>query len=222
MVAIRLLCLSPVLICGMHLIPSASAQFSYPEGVYGWYEAGGTVVDNAKLQDFPGEFTANNTVKFDPGFHFGMAIGHEVTRYVSVELESGYNYNALRSIGDATESSGDFHRIPVLGNLVLRYPNPSRVMPVIGAGAGAHWSSFDAQNVAFGATTLREDAETWTCGYQGYAGVCYKFRENMSWGLFYHYSVVDGPSWDFDSSGGNFKLDSLRTHSVALTFGWYF
>jgi len=223
MVALRLLCLSPALICGMHLIPSASAQFSYPEGVYGWYEAGGTVVDKAKLQDFFGEATANNTVKFDPGFHFGMAIGHELTCYVSVELESGFNYNSLRSIEGAFDSSGNFYRVPVLGNLVLKYPNRSRFIPVVGAGAGAHWSVFDVQRVGFGSTVgIEADDETWTFAYQGYAGVCYKFRESMSWGLFYHYSVEDGPSWDFDSSRGSFKLDSLRTHSVALTFGWYF
>jgi opacity protein-like surface antigen len=222
MVAMRSFCWSPVLICGFHLTPSVSAQFSYPEGVYGWYEAGAAIVDKAKLRDFPGEATANNPVKFDPGFHFGMAIGHELTRYLSVEVESGFNYNALRSIGGATDSSANFYRVPVLGNLVLKYPNRSRLIPIIGAGAGAHWSVFDAQDVTVGLTTLSDDEETWTFGYQGFAGVCYKFRENMSVGAFYHYSVVDGPSWDFDSSGGNFKLDSLRTHSVALTFGWYF
>jgi opacity protein-like surface antigen len=222
MVALRFFSFSGVLVCGLHLISSASAQFSYPEGVYGWYEAGATIVDKTKLEDFPGEFTANNTVKFDPGFHFGMAIGHELTRYISIEVESGFNYNSLKSIGDATESSGNFYRVPILGNLVLKYPNRTGIIPIVGAGAGAHWSVFDAQNVTFGATRLSDDEETWTFAYQGYAGVCYKFRENMSMGVFYHYSVEDGPSWDFGSAGGNFKLDSLRTHSLSLTFGWYF
>src|SRR6185369_629283 len=109
-----------------------------------------------------------------------------------------------------------------MGNVVLKYPNRTGFVPVIGAGAGAHWSVFDAQNVTFGATTLRSNEETWTFGYQGYAGLTYKFQENMSLGLFYHYSVVDGPSWGFPETEGNFKLNSLRTHTVALTFGWYF
>jgi hypothetical protein len=45
----------------------------------------------------------------------------------------------------------------------------------------------------------------------------------MSLGVFYHYSVVDGPSWEFDSDdGGNLKLDSIRTHTLSLTFAWEF
>jgi opacity protein-like surface antigen len=220
----RVFGLSPglVLLCGIQFAPSASAQWANPEGLYGWYEAGAAFVDKATLRDFPGEVTENNAVKFDPGFHFGIAIGHEVTRYLSLEVESGFNYNALSSIAGADKSSANVYRVPIMGNVVLKYPNRTGFVPIIGAGAGAHWSVFDAQNVSFGATTLSDDEETWTFGYQGYAGVCYKFQENMSLGVFYHYSVVDGPSWDYGSAGGNFKLDSLRTHSVALTLGWYF
>src|SRR6185503_1482063 len=150
MVAIRFFCLSGILICTFHLTPSAFAQWSYPEGVYGWYEAGAAFVDQAKLRDFFGEATTDNAVKFDPGFHFGMAVGHELVRYVSVEVESGFNYNSLRSIEGGGHSDGNFYRVPILGNLVLKYPNRSRFIPVIGAGAGAHWSVFDMQKVQYG------------------------------------------------------------------------
>jgi opacity protein-like surface antigen len=106
---------------------------------------------------------------------------------------------------------------------VLQFPNRTRLVPVIGAGVGAQWAVFDAQNVTLGLTTLDEQSDTWVFGYQGYAGVRYQFRENMSLGAFYHYSVADGPSWKFDSvAEGNVKLDSIRTHSFSLTFGWDF
>ena len=213
----------PILILSSAGLKSAFADSMYPENLYGWYEAGPSLVESTKIRNFPGdEFTDDDKVKFDPGFHFGIAIGREVTRYVSVELESGFNYNALDSISGADSSSGDFYRIPILANLVLQYPNRTGFVPVIGAGAGGQWLSFDAQNVSLGFTTLDEQAETWTFSYQAYAGVRYQFRENMSLGLFYHYNVSDGPSWDFDSVDGNFKLDSLRTHSVSLTLGWHF
>lgn len=222
MVALRFLFVCLISICSLQNLWSASADSLYSEGLYGWYEAGVAFVQDAKIRDFPDEVTDNNRVKFDPGFHFGIALGREVTPYLSLEVESGFNYNALHSIRDATASDGNFYRVPVMGNVVLKYPNGSRFLPVIGAGAGAQWMTFDAQNVTLGATTLDDNEDSWTFAYQGYAGVAYKFQENMSLGIFYHYFVADGPSWKFESAGGNFKLNSIRTHSVALTLGWYF
>ncbi len=210
-------------ICGLAGLRSASAESYYADGLYGWYEGGPALVEDAKVQDFFGETIDGNKMKFDPGFHFGLGIGREVTQFFRVELESGFNYNSIKSIGDATASSGNIYRVPVLANLVLQYPNRTRFVPMIGAGAGAHWAVLDAQNISLGSTSLNDDSSTWTFGYQGYAGVRYQFRENMNLGVFYHYSVADGPSWEFDSApGGNFKLDSLRTHTLSLTFGWDF
>ena len=223
MIATRCFRLSFVLLCGLGGIGSASAQFDYPDAKYGWYEAGPAVVETAKIRDFFGELVTGNKVEFDTGFHFGIGIGRELNQYLRVEVESGFNYNALKSIQDATASSGNIYRVPIMGNLVLQYPNRTRLVPVIGAGVGAQWAQFDAQNVELGATTLNDTSETWVFGYQGYAGVRYQFRENMDLGIFYHYSVADGPSWEFSSApGGNFKLNSLRTHSLSLTFGWRF
>jgi len=223
MITTRFLCLTLASLCGLAGIRSASAESFYSEGIYGWYEAGPALVEDAKLRDFFGETIDGSEMKFDTGFHFGLGIGQELTRFLRVELESGYNYNAIKSISGADASSGNIYRVPVLANLVLQYPNRTGLVPVIGAGAGAHWSVFDAQNVSLGSTTLNDDSSTWTFGYQGYAGVRYQFRQNMNLGVFYHYSVVDGPSWEFDSApDGNIKLDGLRTHTLSLTFGWDF
>lgn len=205
------------------VLQPALAQPIYYEGLYGWYEAGVAQVEDAKIRDFFGEFVDGNQVEFDTGFHFGIGIGREITPYLRLEMESGYNYNAIKSIEDATASSGNIHRIPVMGNIVLRYPNRTRIIPVIGAGVGAHWAMIDAQNIELGSTLINEDSETWVFSYQGYAGFHYELNDRMNLGVFYHYNVADGPSWDFGSDpGGNFKLDSIRTHSFSLTFGWQF
>jgi opacity protein-like surface antigen len=201
----------------------AAAESYYGEGLYGWYEGGPALVEDAKIRDFFGEAVAGSRVKFDTGFHFGLGIGREVTDYFRVELESGFNYNSLKSIDDAAASSGNIYRVPVLGNIVLQYPNRTRLTPVIGAGVGAHWVALDAQNIELGSTVLDDSGNTWVFGYQGYGGLRYQFNERMNVGVFYHYSVADGPSWEFDSiPSGNFKLNSLRTHTLSLTFGWYF
>ena len=213
-------------VCLWGSAPSAAGAFEddfYPEGVYGWYEAGPALVEDAELRDFFGNPVNGNAVELETGFHFGIGFGQELTRYLSVEIESGFNYNKLKSIAGATASSGNFYRVPVRGNVVLQFPNRTGFVPVIGAGAGGQWLAFDAQNVSLGATTVAESSETWVFGYQGYAGVRYEIGERLSLGLFYRYNVADAPSWTFDSiPAGNLKLDSIRTHSVSLTLGWLF
>ena len=47
--------LSLVTFCCLGVIPFASAQSDYPEGVYGWYEAGPAIVQKAEIRDFFGE-----------------------------------------------------------------------------------------------------------------------------------------------------------------------
>ncbi len=213
-----------VLLCLVGVRSRAAAQaFPYPQGAYGWYEAGGSVIERAKLQDFFGNPVNGNPVEFDPGFHFGIAFGRQLHRYVKVEVESGFNYNALKSIGGAAASSGNLYRVPLMANLVLQFPNRTRLVPVLGAGAGGQWLGLDAQNIAYGSTLITGTSETWVFSYQGYAGVHYHLNDRLSLGLFYHYHVADGPSWNFGpASAGNFKLDSIRTHSLSLTLGWYF
>lgn len=213
-------------LCAGSAVLSATAQQEsdfYPEGAYGWYEAGPAQVDDAELRDFFGNPVNGNAVELETGFHFGIGVGRELTRFLCVEVESGFNYNKLKSIAGATASSGNLYRIPVMGNVVLQFPNRTGLVPVIGAGVGGQWVGFDAQNVSLGATTVNESSDTWVFSYQGYAGVRYELNERFSLGLFYHYNVADAPSWKFDSiPAGNLKLDSIRTHSVSLTLGWLF
>lgn len=208
---------------GTSLARVAVADSYYSEGLYGWYEAGPALTDTARIRDFFGEEVRGNPVKFDTGFHFGLAIGREITDYLRIELESGFNYNSIKDIGASTASSGNVYRVPVMGNVVLQYPNRTHLTPVVGGGFGAHWAVIDAQNIALESTVIDDSSSTWVFGYQGYGGLRYEFNERMNLGVFYHYTVADGPSWKFDNlPGGNFKLNSLRTHTLALTFGWYF
>jgi len=206
-----------------HAAAAQTDDSFYPEGVYGWYEAGPALVESAELQDYFGTPSTGNAVKFDPGFHFGIGIGRELTRYLKVEVESGFNYNKLDSIAGAAASSGNFYRAPVLGNLVLQFPNRTGFVPVLSLGVGGQWVGFDAQNVSLNGTTVNESSDTWVFSYQGSAGFRYEFSERFHLGLFYRYNIADSPSWEFDSVPvGNLKLDSIRTHSLSLTFGWLF
>src|SRR5688572_28077518 len=106
MITSRAFYLALISFCGLGGLRPASAESIYAEGLYGWYEAGPAFVEDAKIEDFFGELVDGNRVEFDTGFHFGIGVGRELTPYVRIELESGFNYNALKSIEEATSSSG--------------------------------------------------------------------------------------------------------------------
>src|SRR5688572_26700059 len=122
---------------------SATAASAAPLGVRGWYELGATAIDDARLESFLDEPVSGNKVKFDPGFRGAIALGKEFSRYVAVEAEGGFHYNSIRSIGGAGSDNGELYQVPVLGNLVLQFPNRTRIVPVIGAGVGAVFSILD-------------------------------------------------------------------------------
>ena len=112
-------------ICGLAGLRSAVAESYYADGLYGWYEGGPALVEDAKiegsaLRNSYGFSVNGNNVKFDTGFHFGLGIGQELTRFLRVELESGFNYNSLRSIEDADASSGNIYRVPSLITVIRK------------------------------------------------------------------------------------------------------
>ncbi|HNQ72152.1 MAG TPA: outer membrane beta-barrel protein [Verrucomicrobiota bacterium] len=224
MIAKRIFAMGAVLGALLGTSPATAQRDApfYADGLYGWYEAGPAYAPRARLRDFFGVPVGGAQLKFDPGFHFGIGIGREITPVFKVEVESGYNYNGLDRINGATASSANFHRVPVLANLVLQYPTPAGIVPMIGAGVGGQWLHLDAQNIVLAGTTLNDSSDTWVFTYQGFAGVSYQFWERFGLGLFYRFNVADSPSWEFRNVPGNFKLNQLRTHSVSLTFSWVF
>jgi len=199
---------------------AGAVEASAALGFRGWYEIGATVIDDAELESFLGEPVSDNKVKFEPGFRGSMAIGADLTRYVAIEAEGGFHYNSLRSISGATSDEAELYQFPVLGNLVLKFPNRTRWTPVVGGGVGAIFSLLDADDIALGASRFSSTEETWSFAWQGYAGLTYSFRPDMALGLTYHYLHSDNPG--FDGDGGDVKFDRLVNHSLALTFSFQF
>ena len=203
-------------LAGTVAIPAMAA-----ENIRGWYEVGANVIEDAKLEEFLDQPVSDNKVKFDPGFRAAIALGTEITRHFAVEAEGGFHYNSIKSIGDAVSAQGDLYQFPVLGNIVLQFPNSTPLVPVIGAGVGATFSILDAKNITLGAARFSSNEETWSFTYQGYAGLLYQFRPQMALGLTYHYINNDGPSWK-DAAGSTVKFNRIGSHSLALTFNFRF
>jgi len=198
-----------------------ATAMSAPLGVRGWYELGGTLVEDARLESFLGGPVSGNKVKFDPGFRGAIGLGKEFSPYVAVEAEGGFHYNRIRSIEGPESDNGELYQIPVLGNLVLQFPNRTRLVPVIGGGVGAVFNILDGDDIALGASRFSSTEESWSFAYQGYAGLMYSFRPDMGLGVGYHYLRNDGPSWDV-GDGNDFKFNRLVNHSFVLTFNFRF
>lgn len=203
--------------CGLAAFPlCGNAQM-----IRGWYEAGAAQIRDSQIESVSGSPGYSGDVEFDTGFRFGLGLGYEVTRYVAVEVEGGFHYNGIKSITGASASDGQLYQVPVMANLVLQFPNKLNLVPVIGGGAGAVGCFLDANSISVGGTTFSGTETTWTFGYQGYAGLQYRFRPDMSLGVTYHFIVADGPSWS-NGQGGSIALDSLQNQTLSLTFGFTF
>jgi opacity protein-like surface antigen len=203
------------------LLCLASATGVSAAGVRGWYELGATAIDDAELEFFFDEPVSRNKVKFDPGFRGAIALGAELTRFVALEAEGGFHYNSIRSIEGAASDNAELFQFPILGNLVLQFPNRTRVVPFIGGGVGAVFSILDGKDLALGASRISDTEETWSFAYQGYGGLMYSFRPDMALGVGYHYLCNDGPTWDF-GDGNDVKFNRLVNHSLVLTFNFRF
>jgi opacity protein-like surface antigen len=198
-----------------------ATAMSAPLGVRGWYELGGTIVEDARLESFFDGPVSGNKVKFDPGFRGAIALGKEFSPYVAVEAEGGFHYNSIHSIEGAGSDNGELFQVPILGNLVFQFPNRTGFVPIIGGGVGTVFNLLDANDIALGGGRLSDTEETWSFAYQAYAGLMYSFRPDIGLGVAYHYLRNDGPTWDL-GGGNDVKLNRLVNHSFVLTFNFRF
>jgi opacity protein-like surface antigen len=200
---------------------AGARSISAQTGVRGWYELGATVIEDVELKSFLNEAVSGNKVKFNTGFRGAIGLGAELTPFLALEAEGGFHYNSIRSISGAASANAELYQFPVLGNVVLQFPNPTGLLPFIGGGAGAVFNILDAHNITLGASRLSSTEETWSFAYQGYAGLMYSFRPDMALGFSYHYLSNDSPNWDL-GAGNNVKFDRLAIHSLVLAFNFRF
>lgn len=207
---------------GVSVITASALDLGGGSRYYGWYDAGATYVQDAKLTSFFDETVSDAQVKFDPGFRLGLGLGYRFTKYLSGELESGFQYNTMKSIEGALRSDARIYQVPLMANLVMQFPNKTRLVPFFGAGVGSYYTYLDADDVHIGSTRITDTSDRFTFAYQGMAGFRYDFSEQFGIGLSYRYSVADAPSWKYSDLNGSMKLDDLRSHAVCIHFGFRF
>jgi len=185
----------------------------------GFYFNGGigpAISQDLDLKQFVGP--ASGSVQLDPGFHFMVAGGYNFTRWLGVEMETGYIGNNIDRIGTAS-ADGFMSHIPFLANVVLRYDEDnSRLVPYLSAGAGGD-SSILWMDHSLGVDGSDSDI---VFAFQVSAGLRFKINEVMSAGLAYKYYYADDASWDIQNSGGRISFGAAHVHLITAVFNMKF
>jgi len=218
-----------LMLCGaVSLLWPSSAQ-SEPPKLYGWMDAGGSLVQDTELKEYLDVPVSGNEVRFDPGFRLGIGMGCEFNRYLAAEFETGFTVNSVKSITGANYVDASLYQVPLLANLVFQYPmelrNRAKLVPLLGGGVGGTGVTLDMEYVSIGSRYSWGSAYDFVFAYQGFAGLRYEFNKNMALAVYYHYFVADAPTWEPDyveNTYGNMRMDALHTHSFSLRFDWRF
>ena len=145
--------------------------------------------------------------------------------WLGAELETGFIYNSVKSVTGTPDTDLSISQVPLLLNVVLRYPNKTQVVPYIGAGGGGALSLLSASNFKIGNTSVDGTESDFVSAYQGFAGVQYNFNARMSVGVSYKYLVTGETEWKPDillGTSGTVRVSGGQTQSLVALFRFSF
>lgn len=220
---------------GCALASAVSGRAGEP-GPYFKGEIGPTMTEDVTLRDFLG--LGGGKIEFDPGMRMAVGGGYSFSDFVAVGGETGFTFNYIDNISGNFVGEGDssIGQVPLLANVVFKFPNPSRVVPFIGAGAGVSFPFFHADDIVFDPTpgspgsgdeTIVDGSESDAVfAWQAFAGLKYQINDNMSVGLSYKYLHAESPDWEaedvFTGLDSEIAISDLRTHAVTFVFTFRF
>jgi opacity protein-like surface antigen len=190
---------------------AAQMALGASSGFYGAANVRGNFIDNADLKQV-GSSTGGK-IRFDPGAGFGVRGGFRFCDWFSLEGETGFTGNSVKSMTGASVDA-DFLQVPFMANALFSFPNTLNLFPYAGVGIGGTASIFDADHITVGTTTAVGSESATSFSYQFFAGVEYRITERISVGGYYNYRVVDGPKWD--RSSFLIQTGDIRNHSIGV------
>ena len=204
---------SSLLLAAVFAFPCLAGAQSEGAGTYVRFGAGVSMVEDIDgyIADPFGRL--NFDLSLDPGVRVDIAPGFNFNEYFGFELNTGIIWNSLDAFefedGFSASVDGDLLQIPVLANLILRYPTPANITPFIGGGGGGVY-----ERLSFDAPGPDESNDDFFAAYQLFGGVMFEIQENMNVGVVYKYLNVfseDEASNGFETSG----IGDITTHSIS-------
>jgi opacity protein-like surface antigen len=195
-------------------------------GPYFKAEAGPTIVEDVTIEEFLGA-PAGQKIDFDPGFRFSIGGGYAFTDFLAVGGETGMSYNYIDDIsGAVSEGDSAMGNVPLLGNVIFKFPNPTGLVPFAGAGAGISFTFFHADDLVNnepGNDFVLDGGESDAVfAWQLFAGLKYELNNHMSFGLVYKYLNTGEAEWEAEDVltglDTDFRISRMKTHAVMFTF----
>ena len=163
----------------------------------------------------PGTTLDKAAYEFDPGIRVDLNARYRLTDSLSLGLEAGFIYNNINKIevtetSLGTTSTAEFgasdsriYQVPILADMVYRFPTHGRLKPYVGAGLG-------------GVVTILElpssTQNDFTFAYQGMAGISVEIDPQWDMGLGYEFLGT------LDHTLGDLKTDPMYTHCVFISW----
>ena len=181
------------------------------------------------------ENITNQTISFDTGFEFNIALGIPLTEQWSLEVMTGVAMNgvdsfsanvdtpALGIFGFGTYDDGDLYQVPLVANIRYDFELNEKVSLGVYAGGGVQYSDlegsegkviapgflpYEVQNVS---------GNAWAFRYQIGVDLSWDIAANTTLGLNVRYSGTSES--DF---GDDFKVDSLSNATIGATLSYTF
>jgi opacity protein-like surface antigen len=211
---IRSLLVAGVVCAGVTALSNSVAA----QGFYLDADAGVALAEDVKLKTFLVP-TPGAKLKLDPGSRVSVSGGYNFNEYIGAGLETGFISNLGKDDDDISLS-----HVPIMANVVLRYDKPdSKWVPFGGAGAGGDVSIIALDDVrAPNGAIVDGSAGSLEFGFQAFAGLRYRFKDNMSLGAVYKFYFSEGAEWDVRRSAGDIETGSAQVHSIGVEFNMTF
>ncbi len=212
----------PAILAACAVCALASPSAGRSQGFYFNANAGGALADRVDLNGFFGP-TPGVKLELHPGFRIGAAGGYNFNQYIGAELETGFIYNRVKGIVGGGNFDAALAHVPMMANVVFRCDRADcRWVPYFGAGAGGDVSQIGLRNVTMNAVTADGTDSTSVFAWQAFAGLRYRFSQNMSIGAGYKFFAARSAGWDFGGPADSIRTGEARIHSFLGEFNFKF
>jgi len=204
-------------VVGVALLASAGGALAadVTPNLYINADAGGIFQQNA---DFS-ERGRTETASFNPGLRADIAIGYKFSQSFALELEPGFMWNSVDSFNGYQLRPGesiDLYSIPILANVIYKFPVQGAWTPCVGVGVGANVGIFDGTLPG-----MNSNDTDITFAYQAQAGIKYALSDTASVGVAYKF--LGTADQDYSLPIGPYRRDNVTfggiyVHGIFATF----